>query len=47
MAFTFSYVQGMFNLNFSCPRDPEVVADYEFSLRTWWMGFEVTHVHTG
>eukprot|EP00873_Tetraselmis_striata_P003378 jgi/Tetstr1/423642/TSEL_014278.t1 len=32
---------GMFNMNFSCPGDPGIGFDYEFSLRTWWKGYQV------
>uniref|UniRef100_A0A061R4F3 Uncharacterized protein n=1 Tax=Tetraselmis sp. GSL018 TaxID=582737 RepID=A0A061R4F3_9CHLO len=32
---------GMFNMNFSCRGDPGIGFDYEFSLRTWWKGYQV------
>jgi hypothetical protein len=31
----------MFNMNFSCRGDPGIGFDYEFSLRTWWKGYQV------
>lgn len=31
-------------MNFSCPGDPGIGFDYEYSLRTWWKGYQVgTH----
>mmetsp|Transcript_30274 Transcript_30274/g.85562 ORF Transcript_30274/g.85562 Transcript_30274/m.85562 type:complete len:690 (-) Transcript_30274:1615-3684(-) len=32
---------GMFNMNFSCRGDPGIGFDYEYSLRTWWKGYQV------
>ena len=31
----------MFNMNYSCIGDPGIGFDLEFSLRTWWTGYQV------
>ena len=37
----FRVLKGMFNMNYSCVGDPGIGFGSEFSLRTWWSGYQV------